>query len=316
MADSTTSTSASNRMQSTNGEADATPDLMNQTTDSQAQPSFNDQLQQFQYSSATSITAATVTNSPISTVRKRARKAIAESDGHEAFNSPSKKKRSSSKYADPSKYAHLKPLVDILEPNLICVFVGFNPGVKTATTGHAYSHPSNHFWKLVHSSGCTDRRLKPEEDVDLPRLYSMGNTNLVARPSKEAGELSKKEQLAGVPILDAKIRQYRPEAVCIVGKSIWQHIWEYRYGKKPSPAEFKFGFQDKKHNIGKLPVKGMVDDDDKDWPGAMVFVATSTSGLDASMKLPEKEAKWRPFGEWVKQRRQERAEVQQEKLLE
>ncbi|KAH8723252.1 hypothetical protein GQ44DRAFT_761266 [Phaeosphaeriaceae sp. PMI808] len=35
-----------------------------------------------------------------------------------------KKKRTPSRYADPSKYAHLSPLVDILEPNLICVFVG------------------------------------------------------------------------------------------------------------------------------------------------------------------------------------------------
>jgi hypothetical protein len=43
------------------------------------------------------------------------------------------------------------------------------------------------------------------------------------------------------------------------------------------------------------------------WEGARVFVATSTSGLSASTKPAEKEAIWRPFGEWVQMRRRERA---------
>jgi TDG/mug DNA glycosylase family protein len=215
-----------------------------------------------------------------------------------------RKKRPSKQYAEPSKYAHLKPLTDILEPNLICVFVGFNPGVQTATAGHAYAHPSNLFWKLLHRSGCTDRQLKPEEDVDLPRLYAMGNTNLVSRPTRMDAELSKEEQLAGVAVLDAKIRKYKPEAVCIVGKSIWENIWKYRWGSKPSKTEFKNGWQDEKHNMGKLPIEG--EKGDSDWPGARVFVATSTSGLDASTKPAQKEAIWAPFGQWVQERREER----------
>lgn len=44
-----------------------------------------------------------------------------------------RQRRSSSKYAAPSRYAHLAPLVDILEPNLICVFVGVNPGIMLVT---------------------------------------------------------------------------------------------------------------------------------------------------------------------------------------
>jgi TDG/mug DNA glycosylase family protein len=201
-------------------------------------------------------------------------------------------------------------LTDVLEPNLICVFVGFNPGVATATRGHAYAHPSNLFWKLLHSSGLTDRRLKPEEDGDLPRLYSMGNTNLVSRPTKDAAELSKAEQIANTPVLDAKIREFRPEAVCIVGKSIWEMIWTYRYGKKPKKEEFSYGWQDEKHNMGLLPLEGEDETPDADaddgWKGSRVFVATSTSGLSASLKPAEKEAIWKPFGEWVQKRREER----------
>ncbi|CAN9208291.1 unnamed protein product [Alternaria alternata] len=218
-----------------------------------------------------------------------------------------KKKRMPSRYADPSKYAHLSPLVDILQPNLICVFVGTNPGVQTAAAGHAYAHPSNLFWKLLHSSGLTDRRLKPEEDRSLPDLYCMGNTNIVERPSKDAAELSKEETAAGTAKLDAKFLKYKPEAVCIVGKGIWEAIWRYRYGKNLGKKDFKYGWQDEEHNMG----KSRDDKEERDtngnvWKGSRVFVTTSTSGLAASLKPAEKEAIWKPFGEWVQKRRAER----------
>ena len=186
--------------------------------------------------------------------------------------------------------------------------MGTNPGIRTATAGHAYAHPSNMFWKLLHSSGCTDRRCKPEEDVDLPRLYAMGNTNIVERPTKDAAELSKDEMTAGGPILEAKIRKYKPEAVCIVGKGIWEAIWRSRRGKNPSKAEFRYGWQDEEENMGKAKEgEEELDQHGQPWKGARVFVASSTSGLSASLKPPEKEAIWEPFGAWVKTRRVDRA---------
>lgn len=242
----------------------------------------------------------------------------AETDAIESFHSTSpprrpkqkKQKRQPSRYADPSKYAHLSPLVDILTPGLICVFVGTNPGVQTATQGHAYAHPSNHFWKLLHTSGLTDRRLRPEEDRSLPALYCMGNTNIVDRPSKDAAELSKEEMAAGTVALDAKFRQYKPEAVCIVGKGIWEAIWRHRRGKNPSKAEFRYGWQDEEHNMGKsADGEEEVGPNGEIWRGSRVFVTTSTSGLAASLKPAEKEAIWKPFGEWVQKRREERGFV-------
>lgn len=158
------------------------------------------------------------------------------------------------------------------------------------------------FWKLLHSSGLTDRRWKPEEDGNLPSI-GLGNTNLVARPSKNAGELSKAEMAAGTPILEEKVKTYRPEAVCIVGKSIWESIWRWRYGRIPKPIEFRYGWQDKEENLGKITGKGK---DGMPWEGAKVFVASSTSGLSASLRPHEKAAIWLPFGQWVQQRRLER----------
>lgn len=273
--------------------------------------SFQGRLQKYQYTETqTNRTIASIATSPIES-RKRARATVTEATKSAPAPSPRpKKKRKPSKYADPSKYAHLSPLVDILEPNLICVFVGTNPGVQTAAAGHAYAHPSNLFWKLLHSSGLTDRRLKPEEDRSLPALYCMGNTNIVERPSKDAAELSKEETAAGTAKLDAKFLEYKPEAVCIVGKGIWEAIWRYRYGKTLGKKDFKYGWQEEEHNMGRskdgqqeLDAAGNV------WNGARVFVTTSTSGLAASLKPAEKEAIWKPFGEWVQKRRAERGFV-------
>ncbi|TKA78618.1 hypothetical protein B0A49_02104 [Cryomyces minteri] len=282
-------------------------------------PSFKGGLEQFQYAPATSIDpdatrarkVLSVKNSSANRQLKRPRgqdtedNADLDSKGSPSPSSSKKKKRTPSKYADPSKYAHLPTPRDVLKANLICVFVGTNPGIRTATAGHAYAHPSNLFWKLLHSSGCTDRRCKPEEDVHLPRLYAMGNTNIVERPSKDAAELSKAEMAAGTPILEAKILKYKPEAVCIVGKGIWESVWRYRYGRPPKASEFKYGWQDEKENLGKSEGEE-VDGEGNLWKGAKVFVATSTSGLSASTRPAEKEAIWKPFGEWVKGRRAER----------
>lgn len=213
------------------------------------------------------------------------------------------KKRKSNAYAPPSKYAHLKGLTDTIAPGLLVLFVGHNPGVMTAATGHAYAHPSNHFWKLLHASGITDRRCSPTEDGDMPELYSLGLTNIVARPTKDTAELSKEEQVDGTPILEEKIRIFRPEVVCIVGKSIWEAIWKFKHQRGIRKTEFNYGWQDETLNLG------VVHDGDNDWPGARVFIATTTSGLAAGMKPAEKEAVWKPLGEWVKQRRRERTEA-------
>lgn len=273
---------------------------------------FKSSLQRFQYDSASStpikdVPAYKITRKrPLEdTVGSLPTPSASPSPAKTTTGSPAKKKRrASSKYAPPSTYAHLPKLLDILEPGLVCVFVGTNPGIRTATAGHAYAHPSNLFWKLLHSSGCTDRRHPPEDDVRMSELYSMGNTNIIERPSRDAAELSKAEMAAGTPILEEKIRRYRPEAVCIVGKGIWEAIWRWRYGREIKKAEFKYGWQDERERMGKVMAG-----DGNEWVGAPVFVASSTSGLSASLRPAEKEAIWKPFGEWVRQRRKVRAEA-------
>ncbi|OAQ66918.1 uracil DNA glycosylase superfamily protein [Pochonia chlamydosporia 170] len=219
---------------------------------------------------------------------------------------PAKKKRArtASGYAPPSTYAHLPLLPDAIAQNLLVLFVGLNPGIRTATTGHAYNHPSNLFWKLMYTSGVTPRRCYAEEDRQMPELYSLGLTNIVARPTRNGSELSKAEMDDGVALLEEKARKYRPESMCVVGKSIWESIWRVRHGRNVGKL-FKYGWQDEEENMG--VVEG-------EWGGARVFVASSTSGLAATLSPAEKERIWGELGAWVKMRRAERevAEIKEE----
>lgn len=212
--------------------------------------------------------------------------------------SRSPKKRSSG-YAPPSTYAHLRGLTDSLGPSLLVLFVGLNPGITTAQTGHAYAHPSNLFWKLLHSSGVTTRLVPPCEDKRMPEEYSLGLTNIVERPSRNGAELSKAEMDAGVEVLGEKARACKAEVVCFVGKSIWESVWRVRKGRGIKKEEFRYGWQDEGENYRP----------EGDWAGAKVFVASSTSGLAATLSPAEKEAIWRELGVYVERRRAERAEA-------
>ncbi|KAL8393115.1 hypothetical protein RB595_003056 [Gaeumannomyces hyphopodioides] len=238
--------------------------------------------------------------------------------------------KNGSGYAPPSTYAHLSGVQDALVPGLLVMFVGLNPGVQTARTGHAYAHPTNLFWRLMHSSGMTTRLCAPSEHLDMPRLFQLGLTNIVARPSRNGAELAHRELDAGVAVLEAKARRFRPEAVCIVGKGIWESVWRVRHGRAIRKNEFSYGWQPAGENMGTaagvakalaaansddpsflssdLVDEGMEEvEGAADWGGARMFVATSTSGLAATLPLVEKERIWRELGVWVEQRRAERA---------
>jgi thymine-DNA glycosylase len=220
-----------------------------------------------------------------------------------------KKSRPSARYAPPSTYAHLPALPDTITPNLLCLFVGLNPGIQTATLGHPYAHPTNLFWRLLYSSGLTPhRQLAPSEYVILPEQYSLGNTNIVGRATKDASELSKEEMVAGARVLDEKIRKWKPEVVCLVGKGIWEAVWKWKHGKVIRPQEFKYGFQQTEQNMGRSGFGGS----EGGWSGARVFVATSTSGLAASLSLKQKEEIWAELGKWVNERRAESKRVEEE----
>ncbi|KAK4136594.1 DNA glycosylase, partial [Trichocladium antarcticum] len=264
---------------------------------------------------ATIAATITTTSTSRSPSKRKAPSPSSPSDPDSPSTTPARKRsRPPSSYAPPSTYAHLPGVTDAIAPNLLILFIGLNPGIQTARTGHAYAHPTNLFWRLLHSSGITPRLCAPAEYRQLPGRYALGLTNIVARPSRTGAELSKREMDAGVAVLEDKVRLWRPDVACVVGKSIWESMWRVRRGRGIRPAEFSYGWQAEGENMGVGGPPGEAEGEREDgveyvegWKGARIFVATSTSGLAASLKPREKEEIWRELGVWAETRRAEKA---------
>jgi double-stranded uracil-DNA glycosylase len=128
----------------------------------------------------------------------------------------------------------LKPIPDHICEGLEILFVGFNPSIRSSRTGHHYANPSNRFWRIIHMAGLTPRLYAPDEDGELLKL-GLGFTNIVARPTRTAEEITKEEYAEGRTALLAKLTNYRPRVVCFVGKGVYEQF----SGKKGRP----WGFQ-------------------------------------------------------------------------
>src|SRR3954466_8625713 len=101
------------------------------------------------------------------------------------------------------------PLGPIVAPNLRVLFVGINPGLRSAAVGHHFARPGNRFYPALHAAGFTPRLLSPDEDGTLPR-YGAGITNIAARPSRDASELTPEELRAGAAKLEALVCAHEP----------------------------------------------------------------------------------------------------------
>ena len=112
-------------------------------------------------------------------------------------------------------------LPPIVAPGLQVLFVGINPGLRSAEVGHNFARPGNRFWGALHDSGFTPRRLAPEEDVTLPE-HGLGITNIAPRPTRAAAELSDAELRAGAAALEQLVRELQPKLVAIVGVTAYR----------------------------------------------------------------------------------------------
>jgi TDG/mug DNA glycosylase family protein len=139
------------------------------------------------------------------------------------------------------------------------LFVGINPGLASAATGHHFARPGNRFWPALHQAGFTPRLLRPAEQR-LLLDYGYGVSNLVSRPSASADELDAVEFVAGRRRLAAKVRRYRPTIVAFLGVGAYSEA----FGVKKAP-------------IGRQP---------DTFEGAEVWVLPNPSGLNANYQLP------------------------------
>src|ERR687885_74832 len=113
----------------------------------------------------------------------------------------------------------------IVAPGLRVLFVGINPSLRSAEVGHHFARPGNRFWPTLHAAGFTPRRLKPEDDAELPR-YGIGVTNIAFRPTRAAADLSRDELRAGAAELERVVREHAPRLVAVVGLTAYRTAFD------------------------------------------------------------------------------------------
>src|SRR5262249_14283165 len=101
------------------------------------------------------------------------------------------------------------------------LFCGINPSLYSAATGWHFARPGNRFWPALHLSGYTPRLLAPREQQEIA-LYGLGITNVVARATAQAAELSAEELRAGGARLIQLAERLQPRDDSIAGGTAYR----------------------------------------------------------------------------------------------
>ena len=123
----------------------------------------------------------------------------------------------------------LPRLRDRIQPGVRVLFVGINPGVRSALTGHHFAGFSNRFWRLLHESTLIPEPIGYADDDRLPG-WGCGITNIVPRPTPGIDTLLPEEYVRGRVALRRKILRYKPRVVAAVGVTVFRALCPERKG--------------------------------------------------------------------------------------
>ena len=160
----------------------------------------------------------------------------------------------------------MKNLPDHISPNVKILFVGINPGLRSATVGHHFAGYSNRFWKLLSESKLVSLPLTYQDDWRLPQ-WGIGLTNIVSRPTSGSNDLTPKDFKIGRARLAAKIRKYQISIIALLGVTLcpilFPRIPNQGHQKQQNPSKPQLGFQP------------------QTFAGARVFLLPNPSGRNA-----------------------------------
>ena len=120
---------------------------------------------------------------------------------------------------------------DLVGPDLRLLFIGINPGLWTAAAQAHVARRGNRFYPAIYAAGITDRLIDASDGYrpdDAAHLIArgVGITNLVARATARADELSTEELRAGARELERKVRAWRPRVAAVVGVTAYRVAFE------------------------------------------------------------------------------------------
>lgn len=167
----------------------------------------------------------------------------------------------------------MPPLKDRIRPGLRVLFVGINPGVRSAQTGHHFAGFSNRFWKLLYEARLVPAPVTFVDDDRLPE-WGYGITNVVPRPTPGIDTLTREEYVAGSVKLRRKILRYKPPIVALIGVTVFRALFP------DNKSAVRLGLQ--KERIG----------------DAAVFVLPNPSGRNANFTYDEMRRAYRALARY------------------
>lgn len=126
---------------------------------------------------------------------------------------------------------------DLVGDDVRLVLVGINPGLWTAATDTHFAHPTNRMYPALHLAGITPSDVDPEQlrtDGHDPATRAaltgrgIAITNLVARATARASELSREELRSGGATLLERLAAWRPRVVGVVGITAYRDAYGRR----------------------------------------------------------------------------------------
>jgi TDG/mug DNA glycosylase family protein len=170
-----------------------------------------------------------------------------------------------------------------VRPPVRVLFVGINPGIRSATIGHHFAGYSNRFWRLLFHSGLLPERIRAEDDVRLPE-WGYGITNLIARPTPGIDALRPDEYAAGLRRLRRKVRRWRPRTVAFVGVTPFRAVFESRRSAAKAGESRRSAARADERRAGAPVALGL---QPELLEGARVFVLPNPSGRNANYTYAE-----------------------------
>jgi mismatch-specific thymine-DNA glycosylase len=172
-----------------------------------------------------------------------------------------------------------KRLRDRIKPGVLVLFVGINPGIRSALTGHHFAGFSNRFWKLLYESGLVSEPITYKDDLRLPN-WGYGITNIVPRATAGIDGLRPQEFQAGALVLLRKIRRCRPAIVALVGVTVWRALLEAWGDREARTRSIALGAQRPERIVAPGFAAAIP-------PGTRFFVVPNPSGRNANYSYEE-----------------------------
>lgn len=120
---------------------------------------------------------------------------------------------------------------DLIGPGCRLLFSGINPGLWTAATGAHFARPGNRFYPALYEAGIVDHVIDAADGISFADRNALvdagiGITNVAARATAKASELTPQELRQGGEALVERVSQVAPKILAVLGITAYRTAFD------------------------------------------------------------------------------------------